>query len=292
MDLNNEEIISHIVSKELKNVIIDCDAGADGDDQFALAYALASPDKVRVLSVNSAPFNDDSYDMALAGRRECKEIISAAGLDVPAFCGSPDFITRHGAPMDSEAARNIRDCVLSSASPVYVIISGCCTNVASALALYPEINDRLIVVWLALDNLEGRSNTGEYNYHNDIEAGKMLFSLAENLVLVCAGRVVAPFRRTDDEIDEMFSQDRALPSWLRYRFREIPWAQGLWDLCAEGAIIKPDANVYEIVKRPVFDSAGEIKGFEERSMVVVNKNDPDMIISDAVKRINEWNNAT
>lgn len=290
--MKSEDIIKHIKSSEIKNIIVDCDAGADGDDQFALAYALTSPDRVKVLSVNSAPFNDDSLDMALAGKRECEEIIKAADLDVPALCGSPDFISRRGVPMESDAARNIRESVLSSDGPVYVIISGCCTNVASALALYPEINKKLIVVWLALDDLNGRSNTGEYNYHNDIEAGKLLFSVAENLVLVCAGKVVAPFRRTNEQIDRMFSADSALPVWLRRRFREIPWAQGLWDLCAEGAIIKPDANVFEIVKRPFFDDAGEIKGFEERSMVIVNKNDPDLIITDAVDRINGWRNAT
>ena len=48
-----QEIIEYINSNEIKNIIIDCDAGADGDDQFALAYALASPDKVNVIAVNN-----------------------------------------------------------------------------------------------------------------------------------------------------------------------------------------------------------------------------------------------
>ena len=157
-----EEIIKDIYSGRIKKIIVDCDAGADGDDQFALAYALTSPDKVKVLSVNSAPFNDDSLDMAMAGKNECEEIIKAAGLSVPVFCGSGDYITRTGGPVESEAAKNIRDTVISTEGYVYIVVSGCCTNVASALALYPEINEKLIVVWLALDNLHGNSNTGEY----------------------------------------------------------------------------------------------------------------------------------
>ena len=284
-----EQIIRDIYSPRIKKIIVDCDAGADGDDQFALAYALTSPDKVEVLSVNSAPFNDDSSDMALAGKLECEEIVSAARLHLPVFCGSFDFITRHGAPIESDAARNIRDTVLNSEEPVYVVISGCCTNAASALALYPEINEKLIVVWLALDNLDGDSNTGEYNYHNDIEAGKLLFSLAENLVLVCAGKVVAPFRKTDDEIKTLFSSNKPLPIWLRNRFCEIPWAQGLWDLCAEGILIIPEASELEISKRPIFGDNGEIVSFSDsRNIVLVNKNRPELIIDDCVKRINSF----
>ena len=285
--MTTEEIIRDIRSERIKKVIIDCDAGADGDDQFALAYALTSPDKLKVISVNSAPFNDDSEEMAIAGANECREIVKTAGLDIPVFCGSRDFITRTGAPVESEAAQNIRDSVLSSEEPVYIIITGCCTNAASALALYPEIAKRLIVVWLALDDLDGKNNTGEYNYHNDIEGGKLLFSLAENMVLVCAGRVVAPYRRSDDEVDELFYSDCPLPSWLRRRFREIPWAQGLWDLCAEGALILPEACRFEVSPRPVFGENGEIAGFdEERTIVLINKNDPEAIIKDCARRIN------
>lgn len=285
----SEEIIAHINSLKIKKLIVDCDAGADGDDQFALAYALRAPDRVEVLAVNSAPFNDDSADMAAAGKSECEEIIAAAGLTdkVPAFAGSPDFITRAGGPLESDAAKNIRRAVLSTQEPVYVVITGCCTNVASALALYPEIRERLVVVWLGLDNLEGNHNTGEYNYHNDIEGGKMLFSLAENMVLVCAGKVVGPFRRTDDEIDAMFCADNPLSTWLRKRFREITWAQGLWDLCGEGLLICPQACKMEVHDRPLFGADGEIIGFDAgRPIIVINENDPDKIVQDAMQRIN------
>lgn len=284
--MTTDEIIAHIKSDKIKNIVVDCDAGADGDDQFALAYALTSPDKVHVAAVCSAPYNDPEAAVA-AGRDECREIIDAAGVDVPVYEGSRNFIERTSEPIDSEAARALRDIVLSTEEPVYVIITGCCTNVASALALYPEIREKLIVVWLALDDLEGNRNTGEYNYHNDIAAGKLLFSLAENMVLVCAGQVVAPFRRENDEIDELFSADAPLPVWLRRRFREITWACGLWDLCAESLLILPEACKTEVSPRPVFGEDGEIISFDDsRPIVVVNKNDPAAIIADAAARIN------
>lgn len=288
--MHPDDIISHINSDAVKNIVIDCDAGADGDDQFALAYALCAPDKVRVLGICSAPFNEPAEAVA-AGKAECLEIVRAAGLDTPVFEGSRNFISRAGEAVPSEAARALRDIVMSRDETVYVVITGCCTNVACALALYPEIRDKVIVVWLALDDLRGGKNTGEYNYHNDIEAGKLLFSFAENMVLVCAGRVVAPYRRTDDEIDVLFSSKNPLSTWLRRRFREITWAQGLWDLCAESLLILPGACKAEVCDRPVFGDDGEILSFDSsRPIVVVNENDSEAIIADTVKRINEWKN--
>ena len=281
-----EEIIAHIQSEGIKKIIVDCDAGADGDDQFALGYALRSPDRVEVLAVNSAPFNDNSAETVADGKEECEAIIAAAGLagKVPAFAGSPDYITQAGRPLESPGAENIRRAVLSEKEPVYVVITGCCTNVASALALYPEIRDRLVVVWLALDDLEGSSNTGEY-----IEGGKLLFSLAENMVLICAGKVVAPFRRTNEEVDALFDGDDPLCIWLRKRFREITWAQGLWDLCAEALLICPAACKMEVQDRPLFGADGEMIGSDpSRRIVVVNENDPEKIMKDAVSRIHKY----
>lgn len=283
-----EQIIAHIQSDTVKNIVVDCDAGADGDDQFALAYALTAPDKVKVLAACSAPYNEPA-EAVLAGKAECEEIAAAAGIRIPVYAGSHAFIQKTKTPVVSEAAKALRELVLSSDEPVYAVITGCCTNVASTLGLYPEIRNKLIAVWLALDDLRGTSNTGEYNYHNDIEAGKMLFSLAENLVLVCAGRVVAPYRRSNEQIDRLFSSPQPLPVWLRRRFCEISWAQGLWDLCAEGLLIRPEACKMEIFARPRFGEDGEIFSFDKtRPIVAVNRNNPEEIIADAAERINRW----
>ena len=284
-----QDIIDYIKSDVIKNIIVDCDAGADGDDQFALAYALTSPDKVKVLFVNSAPYNENTDETVLYGKNECEDVIRAASLDIPVFSGSSDYITRKGKAIESNAAKMIKKTVEDSEGPVFAVITGCSTNVASALSLYPEINEKLIVIWLALDDLKGHQNTGEYNYHNDIEAGRIIFSLAENLVLVCAGKVVAPFAMSKDDVERSFNSGNALSTHLRKRFREIEWAQGLWDLCAESVLIIPEACTFEISKRPDFDDKGEIVSFlENTEMVVVSQNNSEMIISDCKYRINNY----
>ena len=283
-----EEIIADIKSSRIKKVIIDNDTGADGDDQFAFAWALRATNRIEVLSVNSEPFNDDSADMAAAGKIENATIARLANPDspVPSYCGSPDFITRAGAPMMSEAAQSIIDICRASDEPIYIILSGCCTNVACALSLAPDIADKLVVVWLALDNLDNRQNTGEYNWHNDIEGGKLVFKLAKNMVLAVAGRLVAPFYRTDNQIEELFGHGDELCKWLVNRFKEITWAQGLWDYCAEGVLIIPEAFEFEVRNVPVFDERGEISHFDEnRTMVAISACDHDMIMAEALRQM-------
>lgn len=281
-----EEIIADIKSDRIKKMIVDTDTGADGDDQFALALALRATDRIEVIAINSEPFNDDSADMAAAGQAENATIATLANPEnpVPSYCGCGDFITRTGAPIMSPAVKNIIDTCRNSDEPIYIVMSGCCTNAASALALAPDISDKLIVVWLALDNLENRSNTGEYNYHNDIEGGKLLFALAKNMVLCVAGRLVAPFYRTNDQIDEMFGHGDPLCRWLAKRFREISWAQGLWDYCAEGIFVCPEAFSFDVFPVPTFREDGEIEDFDNsRTMVAVNSVDHEMLIDKALR---------
>jgi len=283
-----EEILKDIRSDRIKDIIVDCDMGADGDDQFACGYALASPDKVRVLAVTCAPYNDNSHETVEWGRQESADIIEASGAEVKygAIAGSPDYITRRGGPVESRAAEVIAKIVREADGPVYSVSTGCITNIASALALYPDIREKLVTVWLGLDGLDSTTNTGEYNYHNDIEGGKLFFELSENILLVEAGRTVAPFRRTDEEIEEQYCES-PLARFLAKRFREISWAQGLWDLCAESVLIIPDACRFRITNVPIFDEKGEICGFNEnKQMISVNKNDHARISADARERIN------
>lgn len=287
-----EKILEDIRSDRIKDVIVDCDMGADGDDQFALGYALASPDKVRVLCVTCAPYNENSDETVEAGRQESEDIIASGGAYVKygAYAGCPDYITKTGAAIPCPCVDMIAKIVREADGPVYSVSTGCITNIASALALYPDIREKLVTVWLALDGLDSTTNTGEYNYHNDIEGGKTFFELSENIILVEAGRTVAPFYRTNEQIEKTYCESN-MARFLAKRFREISWAQGLWDLCAESVLILPDACDFRITAVPLFDEKGEIRGFDEKKkMIAVNKNDPERIAADAAFRINSFNN--
>lgn len=280
-----KEILTHILSDNIKNVIIDCDTGADGDDQFALAYALASADRINVLGVCSEPFNDDSAEMVRLGQIENEKIISLSKLNIPSVKGSDDFITRCGKPLNSDAAEFIANVVLASRDIVYVIMSGCSTNVASALMLHPEIKEKIVIVWLAMSDIYGTDTGCEYNFMNDKLAGMYIFNCGAPLVLVPTKHIY-PFAKTKDEVDELFGKDNPMCRYLTERFREITWAKGLWDLGAEGALILPGAYSFELVDAPLLDENGNVVSRDqERKIIYASSLDTNAVLSDAVTRI-------
>lgn len=278
-------ILSHILSDEVKNVIIDCDTGADGDDQFALAHALTCG-KLNILGVCSEPFNDPT-ETALSGAAENAEIIALAGRDIPSVTGATDFITRRGTAVDSPAVDFIKKTAVKCDGKLYIIMSGCCTNTASALMLYPELKEKIVAVWLAMADIYGDDTGSEYNFMNDPAAGEYLFNCGVPLVLIPT-KLIHPFAASKDDIDQRFGSATPICRWLTHRFREITWAKGLWDLGAEGALIRPDLYRWEIVPAPILDRHGNVISRDDhRRIIYAAEADTDGIWADATARIKE-----
>lgn len=276
-------ILSHILSDEIKNVIIDCDTGADGDDQFALAYALAAP-RLNILGVCSEPFNDPDETPA-QGAAENAEIIVLAGKDIPSVAGATDFITRRGAAVPSPAVDFIKKSADECDGKLYIIMSGCCTNTASALMLYSALREKIVAVWLAMTDIYGDNTGSEYNFMNDPAAGEYLFSCGVPLVLIPT-KLIHPFAASKDDIDRRFGSATPICRWLTRRFREITWAKGLWDLGAEAALIRPDLYKWEIVPAPIMDRSGNVIGWDEgREIIYAAEIDTYGILADAAARI-------
>ena len=139
------------------DAVLDTDAFNEIDDQFALAYLLAYPERVNLLAVTAAPFFNErstspedgmlkSYDeiikvARLCGRNDAKEL---------AYLGARNYLPDENTPVDSPAARRIAELALRHGAdePLYVVAIGAITNVASALLMEPAINNRIVVVWL------------------------------------------------------------------------------------------------------------------------------------------------
>lgn len=273
-------ILSHILSDEVKNVIIDCDTGADGDDQFALAYALASR-RLNIIGVCSEPFNDPAETSA-AGAAENAGIISISGKEIPSVAGAADFITRRGGAVPSPAVDFIKKSAAECDGKLYIIMSGCCTNTASALMLYPELKEKIVAVWLAITDIYGEDTGSEYNFMNDPVAGEYLFNCGVPMVLIPT-KLIHPFAASKDEIDNRFGADTPMCRWLTRRFREITWAKGLWDLGAEGALIRPDLYKWKIVPAPILDEKGNVIRWDgTRQIIYAAEMDTDGIWADAI----------
>ena len=131
-------------------MVLDSDMFNEVDDQFALAFAARSPERIDLKAVYAAPFlNHRSKSAGDGMEKSCHETLRVLTLmgektDGRVFRGSDRFLTDRNTPVDSPAARHlIRLAHQDRKGPLYVVGLGAATNLASALLLDPSIADRM-----------------------------------------------------------------------------------------------------------------------------------------------------
>ena len=138
-------------------MVLDTDTANEIDDQFALAWALLSQERLTLEAVYAAPFYADWHPGSNSPKdgmeRSYKEILKVLSLmdtpaTMPVFKGSTDFLPGHGRPATGSDA--VQDLIERARQPglLYVVCIGAITNVASAILQAPDIIDEIVVVWL------------------------------------------------------------------------------------------------------------------------------------------------
>src|SRR5918997_6572129 len=94
------------------SMVLDTDTFNEIDDQFALAYALLSPDRLDLQAVYAAPFGNDSTDPATGMRQSYDEILRVLDRfdrdpDGFVFTGSERWLSDAGAAVPSAAADDL-----------------------------------------------------------------------------------------------------------------------------------------------------------------------------------------
>lgn len=208
------------------DAVIDTDAYAEVDDDYAIAWALLSPERINLEAAYAAPFCPIAYlermmpplpdgskpkitaeTMGHLGHftanpeegmektyEEIKHIYSL--LDIPSegkvFRGSRQYMDdNNGQPVDSDAARDLirRAMGKPEGKRLYVMSTGAITNIASAIAMEPAITDKIVVVWLG-GHAPFFKDAGEFNLASDMAASKVIFDSGVPLVhLPCNGVV-------------------------------------------------------------------------------------------------------
>lgn len=268
-ELTPERILQHLRSPEKKLVIVDTDAFNEMDDQYAIAYALAS-NQMEVLALNAAPYKDyqnDGDDAWQTGMEksynEIERVLGIMGLTgkVPVFRGSPTRVSDAPGfgPVDSPAARNIVKIARKAKSPVYVMCLGAITNVASAIMIDPSIKSKIVVVYVGLNCLDA-TVAAEYNTRGDMRAVQQVLNSGVPLVVLPASGNVEKGTQVlsvdQEEVKAIKSETpiaRFLRSDLPHTFKQTTgnWWHILWDIAAPALIAVPDAFQLEAMPAPV-----------------------------------------
>lgn len=258
-------------------IVLDTDAFNEVDDQFALAFAALSTDKISLKAVTAAPFNNQrstSFADGMAkSHQEIVRILKLLQLSPELACrGSDQKLVDSKTPVDSAAARKIIELAHETRSgSLYVVGLGAVTNIASALLLDPTIEDRIVVVWIGGHPYDF-DDALDFNLKQDVAAAQVLFESDVPLVHIPAGSVAQQLTITLPELADGIAGKSALCDELYQRVAEYrtevtkgvagdsgekTWKKIIWDIATISWLIDPERSVQTKVRvRPRLRSDG------------------------------------
>lgn len=203
------------------HIVLDTDTYNEVDDQFALSYALMSPEKLEVEAVYAAPFSgaffakllntDDvtipmTFDLSEGLEQSYQEIIKIFGMlgkspEGKAFRGSARYMTDPNEPVESDAARDLVKRAMACEDILYVVAIGEITNIASAILMEPEIIKKIVIVWLGGHPMYW-PHAVEFNIGQDPIASRIILDCGVPLVLVPCMTVASSLTTTATELTE------------------------------------------------------------------------------------------
>lgn len=256
------EVLADIKNGKTKKIILDTDTYNEIDDQFALSWALLS-DKIELLSVNAAPFFNNRSVSPEDGMEksfdEIHNIISLIDPDKkpPVYKGSAHYLKDKTTPVESDAADNIVNTVMSSNDRIYVVAIGAITNVASAIIKQPAITEKMTVVWLGGHALEW-SNTREFNMVQDVCAAQVVMDSGVPFYQIPCCGVCDHLLTSIPELEHYLSGKGKLCDYLVNIVKGYPdpkhafcWSKVIWDISAIAALVVPDALHPVVIPTPI-----------------------------------------
>ena len=245
-----------------KPVILDTDTYNEVDDQYALAYAMRSSDRVDLLAVTAAPFsNSRAATPAIGVQKSYDEAVRIRNFvdknaTVPIYMGSDAYLPDKNTPVDSEAARAIVSLVRAATEMVYIVAIGAITNVASAFLMAPDIVDKCAVIWLGGHALHYADNH-EFNLYQDVPAAQVVFDSGVELVHIPCKGMCTEFITTVPELKYHLEGKNELCDYLLEltaaynRQNARVWSKVIWDVTAVAAICAPETLDMVEIPRPV-----------------------------------------
>lgn len=265
-------------------VVIDTDTANEIDDQFALAWALLSPEQLDILGLYAAPFSFAHRREALPHapadaapfnppevgmERSYQEILTVfdkLGLPSKGLVrrGSAGYLPAPEVPLRSEAVDHLIATARAGrgGEPLYVVALGCVSNIASALLLAPDIVDDVVVVWTSGYPSHAPHVNDSFNLEQDMAASALLLDSGVPHVYLPGFHVGAQLRLSLPEMERHVRGQGAMGDYLHHLFTHNPlWsvlgkpkagAQSwvIWDLINIAWLIEPRWVPSELARTP------------------------------------------
>ena len=236
-------------------LLIDTDAANEIDDLYAVSLALATPERFEIIgfvathfAASSGPKSiDQSYDVL-------QELFAVAGMSgrFPLHRGSHPM--RY--PRTPERSAGV-DFIIESAKrqtpsdPLWIVVLGAATNIASALLLAPEISPSIRVLFHGRSEDTWPTCTRQFNVYGDIIAVQTILSSNAPLAWFDTGtRLFADMQTTAGQLAPLGALGRYLHE---YRFRSDYFKKadkGFFDLGDIAWLIDPSLCIATTIDAP------------------------------------------
>lgn len=246
-------------------IVLDTDTYNEIDDQFAVVYALLSPEQMTVEALHAAPFHNSRSSSPGDGMEKSFEEIHRLLSRLPAVETPQDGFVKRGStkwlqdeqtPVESEATADLIQRAMASPQddPLYVVAIGAITNVASALLLEPEIRKRIVLLWLG-GHARHWPDTREFNLYQDPKASRVVLDCGVPLVRFPCMGVVSHLHTTLPEMAEHVKGRGAIGDYLfqiysDYHADQFAYSKQIWDLAPLGWLVNPNWAQLEHVSSP------------------------------------------
>jgi purine nucleosidase len=227
------DILSAIAGNQTVPVVIDTDPYNEIDDQFAITFALLSPDRIDLQAIYAAPFSNErsGYDAAVGMRLSYDTTLAllqhfgnSAFDSSKVFPGADRFAKSDpagftGIAIESPAVSDLINRALfhTKENPLIVAALAAITNVASAILLEPKIVDRIVVLWLG-GNPHNYPDANEFNLTEDTFSARVVLDCGVPLVLFPCMNVAEHLTLGAGDMSLQCFQSNAIGKYLAQEF--------------------------------------------------------------------------
>jgi purine nucleosidase len=299
--LSDETLLQRLkpTKKKIK-VVIDTDTYNEVDDQFAVVYALLSPEQMEVEAIYAAPYFNNRSEGAADGMEKSHEeilrLMDKMGMEHEGlvYRGSEGFLKDYNQPLESDAAKDLVKRAMASEEPLYVLALGAPTNVASAILLEPKIIDKIVVVWLGGKGLEWNT-AREFNLQQDMLSSKLLFDSGVPLIQIPTEPVTSHLLTTIPELDTYLKGQGAIGDYLIEIFKDYhddhyAYSKIIWDIAVIAYVINPTWFKTEIRHSPILTDQITYSFDNSRHFIrLATYLNRDEIFGDMFRKIQEHN---
>lgn len=280
------------------NIVIDTDTYNEIDDQFALAYALKSDDRLIIEAIYAAPFSnkiiDNPSEGMLKSYEEIQRVLNVLNLkkEVLVFKGSTHYLTDIETPCMSEAVEDIVKRAMNAKEPLYAVALGAITNIASAILLEPKIIEKIVIIWMGGNSLYW-NDAKDFNLMQDVIGARILFDSGVPIIHIPALNVTSHLLASVFEIEYYLNNKNPIGTYLTKIFRDHQFqnsrlSKELWDIAAIAFLLNSSWVPTNIVHSPILTdqltwSIDSSRHFMKTAISV----DRDAIFQDMYKRITD-----